>query len=92
MHVTTLLTVSEVRLKFPKFAPNSVISFHSCQSNREQEFHAELRWEVIRQVHCGEIVSEFPYTLWSRRLGITSFKMSYKTLQMNFPRCHPTPT
>ena len=48
--------------------------------------------EVIRQVHCGEIVSEFPYTLWSRRLGITSFKMSYKMLQLNFPRCHPTPT
>ena len=83
MRFTTLLTVSEVRLKLSKFAPNSAISFHSCQSNHEQEFHAELRWEVIRQVHCGEIVSEFPYT---------SFKMSYETLQLNFPKSHPTPT
>ena len=40
----------------------------------------------------GEIVSEFPYTLWSSRLGITSFKMSCETLQLNFPRCYPTPT
>ena len=40
----------------------------------------------------GEIVPEFPYALWSSRLGITSFKMSCKTLQLNFPTCHPTPT
>ena len=65
MRFTTLLTVSEVRLKFPKFATNLAISFRSCQSNREREFHAELRWEVIKfiavklsrnfLIHCGHV-------------------------------------
>ena len=31
--------VSEVALKFLKFATNLAISFLSCQSNREREFH-----------------------------------------------------
>ena len=39
---------SVVGLKFLKFATNLAISFRSCQSNREREFHAELRWEVIK--------------------------------------------
>ena len=39
----------------------------------------------------GEIVLEFPETLRLRQLGITSFKMGYKTLQRKFPKCHPTP-
>ena len=44
----SVLKVSEVGLKFLKFAMNLVISFRSCQSNREREFHAELRREVIK--------------------------------------------
>ena len=48
MRFTKLLKVSEVGLKFLKFAMNLAISFRSCQSNREREFHAELRWEVIK--------------------------------------------
>ena len=89
--------------RFPKFATNLAISFRSCQSNRELanevvKFTPNFV-EKLYQVHyerssrqIGEIVSECPYTLWLRRLGITSFKMGYKTLQLNFPRCHPTPT
>ena len=56
MRFTKLLTVSEVGLKFLKFAMNLAISFRSCQSNRDREFHAKLRWEVIkfiaREVHA----------------------------------------
>ena len=48
MRFTKLLKVSEVGLKFLKFATNLAISFRSCQSNREREFHAELHWEVIK--------------------------------------------
>ena len=78
---------------------NLAISFRSCQSNRELanevvKFTPNFV-EKLYQVHyerssrqIGEIVSEFPYTLWLRRLGITSFKIGYKTLQLNFPRCH----
>ena len=48
MRFTKLLKVSEVGLKFLKFATNLAISLRSGQSNREREFHAELRWEVIK--------------------------------------------
>ena len=74
--------VSQVRLKFLKFATNLAISFHSCQSNRELgnevvnftpsfggKWTSSLR-EKFRPF--GEIVSEFPYTLWLDWLGITS--------------------
>ena len=47
---TKLLTVSEVGLKFLKFATNLAISLRSCQSNRDREFHAKLRWEVIKVI------------------------------------------
>ena len=39
---------SVLKLSNLEFAMNLAISFRSCQSNREQEFHAELRWEVIK--------------------------------------------
>ena len=68
MRFTKLLTVSEVGLKFLKFATNLAISFRSCQSNREREFHAELRWEVIKfiavklswnfLIRCGHVGEE----------------------------------
>ena len=79
-------TVSEVCLKFLKFATNLAISLCSCQSNRELVLYAELCWQVNIF-----IARKFPFTLWLRQLGITVFKMGYKTLQLNFPRCHPTP-
>ena len=37
---------SVLKLSKLEFATNLAISFRSCQSNREREFHAELRWEV----------------------------------------------
>ena len=37
---------SVLKLSNLEFATNLAISFRRCQSNREQEFHAELRWEV----------------------------------------------
>ena len=97
MCFTKLLTVSEVGLKFLKFATNLAISFCSCQSIVNVNFTLNFVGKLSSSLRekfapFGEIVSEFPYTLWSRRLGITSFTMSYKTLQLNFPRCHPTPT
>ena len=82
---------------------NLAISFRSCQSNRELRNEVvNFTPKFVGKLHVTsslrekfapfrEIVSEFPYTLWSRRSGITSFKMGYKTLQVNFPRCHPTP-
>ena len=93
--------VSEARLTFPKFASNLAISLCTCQSNSELgndvvNFTPNLVGKSTSSLRekfapFSEIVSEFPYTLWLRRLGITSFKMGYKTLQLNFPRCHPTP-
>ena len=53
---TKLLTISEVRLKFPEFATNLAISLSSCQSNRKLRinevvnFHVEFRWEVAKLV------------------------------------------
>ena len=83
---------------------NLAISLCSCQSNRELEnkvvnftlnFVGKLTSSLREKfTSCEEIVSVFPYNiimLWLRRLGITGFKMGYKTLQLNFPRCHPTP-
>ena len=85
--------VSKVRLKFPKFATNLAISLHSCQSNRELgnevgKFTANFVGKLTSSSRekfpsFDEIVSEFPYTLRLRRLGITSLKMGYKTLQLN---------
>ena len=37
---------SVLKLSNLEFATNLAISFRSCESNREREFHAELRWEV----------------------------------------------
>ena len=38
---------SVLKLSNLEFATNLAISFRSCQSNREREFHAKLRrWEV----------------------------------------------
>ena len=37
---------SVLKLSNLEFATNLAISFRSCQSNREREFHAQLRWEV----------------------------------------------
>ena len=45
-------TVSEVRLKFPKFATNFAMSLGSCQSNRE------LRKEVVNSLGSCEIRRE----------------------------------
>ena len=74
--------VSQVCLKFLKFATNLAISFRSCQSNRELKNEVanftpnfvgkwtSSLWEKFPPF--GEIVSEFPYTLWLDWLGITS--------------------
>ena len=72
--------VSEVRLKYLKFATNLAISFRSCQSNRElgnevvnftPSFVGKLTSSLREKfAPFGEIVSEFPYTLWLRQLGI----------------------
>ena len=39
-----------ISMKFPKFATNLAMSLHSCQSNRELQFHAEICWEVAKFV------------------------------------------
>lgn len=39
-----------VSMKFLKFATNLATSPHSCQSNRELRFHAEICWEVVKFV------------------------------------------
>ena len=94
-------TCSEVCSEFPKFATNLSISLRTCQSNCElgnkvvnftPNFVRKLTSSLQEKfAPFGEIVSEFPRTLWSRWLVITSFKMGYNTLQLNFPRCHPIP-
>ena len=70
MRFTKLLTVSEVRLKFLKFATNLAISLCTCQSNCElgnevvnflPNFVGKLRSSLREKfAPFGEIVSGFP--------------------------------
>ena len=90
-------TVCEVLLKFPKFATNLAISssFRSCQSNRElgnevvnftPNFVGKLTSSLREKfAPFGEIVSEVPYTLWSRRLGLLVLKWVIKRCNWIFP-------
>ena len=51
MHFTKLLTVSEVHLKYPKFATNLVISLHSCQLHYKlvkKDVNFMPNWEVAK--------------------------------------------
>ena len=100
MRFTKLLTnVSEVRLKFPKFATNLAISLRSCQSNCElgnevvnfsTNFVGKLRSSSrATSAPFGVNVSEFYLKLWLRRLRITGFKMGYKTLKIKFSQMSP---
>ena len=91
MRFTKRLTVSEVPLKFPKFATNFAISLRSCQSN------CELGREVVNfttNLNCWEVKKFIPrevHTIRCKCLGIflevvvrwlriTGFKMGYETL------------
>ena len=83
--------VSEVRLKFLKFATNLAILLRSCQSNHE------LGNKVVNSTpnFIGKLTSSLQEKFASfGEIVITDyFKMdyNYETLQLNSPRSHLTP-
>ena len=72
-------SICELGNEVVNFTPNFIEKFMP-------NFFGKLTsWQQEKFPSFGEIVSEFPYTLWLHWLGITSFKMGIKRGNWIFP-------